>query len=67
VDGHLVLVNGVVAGDYALQLADLNALNARPGRGVARPKRTAHAARGFAASRSVSKRRNVMEFCTDRA
>jgi hypothetical protein len=29
VDGHLVLVNGVVAGDYALQLADLNALNAR--------------------------------------
>jgi hypothetical protein len=29
VDGHLVLVNGVVAGDYALQLADLNALDAR--------------------------------------
>jgi hypothetical protein len=29
VDGHLVLVNGVVAGDYALQLADLDALNAR--------------------------------------
>jgi hypothetical protein len=26
VDGHLVLANGVVAGDYALQLADLDAL-----------------------------------------
>ena len=29
VDGHLVLANGVVAGDYALQRADLDALNAR--------------------------------------
>ena len=29
VDGHLVLANGVVAGDYALQRADLEALNAR--------------------------------------
>ncbi len=28
VDGHLLLVNGLVAGDYALQLADLDALEA---------------------------------------
>jgi hypothetical protein len=34
VDGHLVLVNDLVAGDYALQLADIDAINARALAGV---------------------------------